>query len=83
MGCCSSHTSVALPELDAQDIPPIIRHGAIIGAIDALRPGTSFALIAPHDPVPLLSQIHKQFGESVSISYLETGPDWKLRVTAH
>lgn len=78
-GCGCSHDA-DLPTLDAREIPHAIRHGAILGAIDQLQPGAAMALIAPHDPKPLLAQIEARWGEGVEISYLEQGPEaWKLR----
>lgn len=69
-----------LPVLDARAIPHAIRHGAILGALNFLPPGAAMALVAPHDPLPLLAQINDIFGDDVEISYLERGPEaWTLR----
>ncbi len=77
---CGDHDD-ALPELDARAIPHAIRHAAIIGAVDGLQPGSALALIAPHDPLPLLAQLRDRFGASLDISYLERGPEaWKLKL---
>lgn len=78
-GCGETHEH--LPELDARTIPHAIRHGAIIGALQQLRPGKAMVLVAPHDPLPLLAQIAQLEGDSVQVSYLQQGPDaWKLRL---
>lgn len=53
-----------------------------MGALDSLHPGQAMALIAPHDPKPLLAQIAERYGEGVEVSYLVRGPeDWKLKFT--
>ncbi len=81
-GGCSCHEHVeALPELDARLIPHAVRHGAIIGAVNQLAPGAAVALIAPHDPLPLLAQLRSIFGDQLEISYLVEGPEaWKLKL---
>lgn len=70
------------PELDARAIPHAIRHATIFGALSAVQPGNSLILIAPHDPLPLLAQIHEREGEgAIEVSYLERGPEaWRLRL---
>lgn len=52
-----------------------------MGAISSLGPGFAFALVVPHDPVPLLDQIRDKFGSSVEVTYLESGPTWRLRIS--
>ncbi|MFV0407019.1 MAG: DUF2249 domain-containing protein [Propioniciclava sp.] len=81
-GCgCGGHDE-ELPVLDARAIPHAIRHASILGALDSLTPGKAMALIAPHDPLPLLAQIKDAHGDRVAIDYLERGPEsWKLRFT--
>lgn len=81
-GCQCGHDHDALPELDARTIPHAIRHGAIIGAAQQLQPGQAFALVAPHDPQPLLAQLHQLFGDQLAVDYLQRGPEaWKLKLT--
>lgn len=78
-GCASSTED--LPELDARLVPPAIRHGAIFGALDSLAPGHALALVAPHDPIPLLQQIGQRYGDAVEPTYLVSGPEiWRLRL---
>ena len=49
-------------------------------AFAQLQPGASMVLIAPHNPLPLLSQL-EQIG-SVGVEYLVEGPDeWHLKLT--
>lgn len=77
---CGGHDE-AIPELDARIIPHAIRHAAIHGAVDSLRPGTALILVAPHDPKPLLAQIVERHGDAIEISYVQQGPDaWKLKL---
>lgn len=77
---CGGHDE-ALPELDARTIPHAIRHAAIHGVVDSLRPGAAFVLVAPHDPKPLLAQIADHHGDAVAVSYVQQGPEaWKLKL---
>ncbi len=79
-GCGASHD--ALPELDARQIPHAVRHAAIHGVVDSLTAGAAFILVAPHDPLPLLAQVEQRHGDSISVDYVERGPQaWKLKLT--
>ncbi|MGA4507482.1 DUF2249 domain-containing protein [Propionibacteriaceae bacterium G1746] len=76
---CGEHDD--LPVIDARTISHAIRHAAILGAVDSLQPGSALALVAPHNPLPLLAQIQQAHGDSIEISYLEEGPEaWKLKL---
>lgn len=80
-GCNCGHDH-ELPVLDARTIPHAVRHGAILGALGQLPSGGSMALVAPHDPKPLLAQISQLHGDLVAIEYLERGPEkWTLKLT--
>lgn len=57
--CSCGESDTELPELDVRTIPHAIRHGAVIGAFAQLQPGASMVLIAPHNPLPLLSQLEQ------------------------
>lgn len=76
---CGAQTD-ALPVLDAASLPPAIRHGSIMGAIESLKVGSGFELVAPHDPVPLLAQIEARWPGQLSISYLERDTAWRLAI---
>ncbi|MBK7611495.1 MAG: DUF2249 domain-containing protein [Actinomycetales bacterium] len=77
---CGEHDE-QLPELDARVIPHAIRHGAIFGALGAVKPGKGMVLVAPHDPLPLLAQLAAREGDAVEVSYLQRGPEaWRLRL---
>jgi len=76
---CGGHDDAEHPELDARAIPHAIRHATIFGALESLRPGFGLVLLAPHDPLPLLSQVEQRWPEAFAVSYLERGPeDWRL-----
>ena len=78
---CGGHDET-LPELDVQTIPHAIRHGAIFGALDGLRPGSGMIISATHDPVPLLQQLSARSPEQFDVEYVEAGPErWRLRFT--
>jgi uncharacterized protein (DUF2249 family) len=76
--CCEHDAE--MPVLDARLLPHAIRHASIFGALDSLASGGGLILIAPHDPLPLLAQVQERFGDSFSVSYVERGPEWKLRL---
>lgn len=80
-GCTCGHDDETLPELDARLIPHQLRHAAIFGAVDSLPAGQAMALVAPHDPLPLLSQLGDRYGNGLEVTYLVSGPEsWKLKL---
>jgi uncharacterized protein (DUF2249 family) len=79
-GCDCGHETSATPELDARLIPHEVRHAAILGALESLKPGSALILVAPHDPKPLLAQVDAKYGDGFVREYVESGPDaWKIR----
>lgn len=71
------------PALDARLVPHAIRPATILGALDSIAPGAAMILVAPHDPVPLLAQIHDRWPGRFRTDYLESGPEaWRLRFVA-
>ena len=79
--CTCGHHDEELPVLDARAIPHAIRHAAILGAVASLTPGKALALVAPHNPLPLLAQIREVHGDAIEVSYLEEGPEaWTLKL---
>lgn len=79
--CHCGHHDEDLPVLDARAIPHAIRHAAILGAVASLTPGKALALVAPHNPLPLLAQIRELHGDTIAVSYLEEGPEaWTLKL---
>jgi uncharacterized protein (DUF2249 family) len=63
-------------------VPHAIRHATVFGAFDAIPAGGSMVLVAPHDPIPLLSQLTARAGGKLDVSYTERGPEaWRLLLT--
>lgn len=78
-GCGESDADV--PVLDVRDIPHSIRHATVFGAFDAVPPGGAMVLVAHHDPVPLLRQLHDRTSGRMEVGYEERGPEvWRLRL---
>lgn len=76
---CGEADGTELPELDARSIPHAIRHATIFGALETVVPGSGLVLVAPHDPLPLLAQIHGRWPDRFVVDYLERGPQaWRL-----
>jgi uncharacterized protein (DUF2249 family) len=73
--CTCGEADEDLPELDVQLIPHAIRHAAIFGAIEALRPGAALIISATHNPVPLLTQLQAKHGAAYTTKYVEQGPE--------
>ena len=68
------------PVLDVRTIPHAIRHAAIFGAFEAIAPGGSIVLVAPHAPVPMLTQLSQR--APIDVEYLVEGPtEWHVKVT--
>jgi uncharacterized protein (DUF2249 family) len=66
--------------LDVREVPHKIRHATVFGAYDAVPPGRTLVLVAPHDPLPLLRQL-AQRDPHVEVAYEQRGPDaWRLRL---
>ncbi|WP_425490361.1 DUF2249 domain-containing protein [Nocardioides daedukensis] len=79
---CGERDVSAHPELDARAVPHAIRHATVFGALDAVRPGRSMVLVAPHDPLPLLRQLEGRQPGVFEVDYLQRGPDaWRLLLT--
>lgn len=74
-GCQCGHSHAELPELDARQLPPAVRHGAIMGAVASLQPGAAMVLVAPHDPVPLLAQMREAYGDAIEVDYVDRTPE--------
>jgi len=69
------------PVIDVQTIPPHERHPLILQTARDLEPGNGFLLVNDHDPRPLHRQIQALFGNAVTWSYLERGPErWWVRI---
>ena len=76
---CHEHDD-GTPVLDVRTIPHAIRHAAIFGAFEAIAPGSAIVLIAPHAPVPMLTQLSQR--APIDVEYLVDGPtEWHVKVT--
>jgi uncharacterized protein (DUF2249 family) len=81
-GCGCGGDAGDAPELDVRAVPHSIRHATVTGAFDAIPPGGSLLLVAPHDPLPLLRQLAARTDGAMTVSYEQRGPDaWRLRLT--
>ena len=80
-GCACGGHDEQLPELDVQTIPHAIRHAAIFGALESLRPGFGIVISATHDPVPLLTQLRERHADRFDARYLDEGPErWRILI---
>ncbi len=78
---CGEHDD-DVPVLDVRAVSHAIRHATVFGALSAIPPGGSLDLVAPHDPKPLLAQIAEREAGTISVRYLDEGPEaWRLRLT--
>ena len=76
---CGGHDE-ADPVLDVRPIPHAIRHATVFGAFDAIPPGQSLVLVAPHLPRPLIAQLRER--AEIDVEVLVDGPDaWHVRLT--
>lgn len=80
-GCACGGHDEEMPEMDVQTIPHAVRHAAIFGAIESLRPGFGLVISATHDPVPLLNQLADRHGDTYRTRYLDEGPErWRILI---
>ena len=76
---CGAVDQPGHPELDVRPIPHAIRHATVLGALESLQPGAGLALVAPHDPLPLLAQVQQRWPGGFTVTYLDRGPEaWRL-----
>ncbi len=54
---------------DARGVARRFRHSAIFGALGALHNGETMRFLNDHDPIPLLQQLDRHFGEHLTVSY--------------
>jgi uncharacterized protein (DUF2249 family) len=67
-------TAESIHPFDARGVARRFRHAAIFGALDALQPGETMRFMNDHDPLPLLDQLVRRYGEGVSIEYRQREP---------
>lgn len=79
---CGHQPDNSTPVLDVTAIPHAIRHATVFGALDAVNVGAALILVAPHDPIPLLSQLEGRHPGRFSSVYRERGPQtWAVELT--
>jgi uncharacterized protein (DUF2249 family) len=66
---CGHSDSSEIPVLNATLIPKQIRHAAIIGALDSLKPGFGLIVQTGHKPAPLLAQIEHKFPGKFELTF--------------
>lgn len=80
--CTCGKGDAATPVLDVRSIPAAVRHAAIHGALGAIPVDGSIILAAPHEPVPLLTELETQDPGAFAVGYLEQGPEtWLVKLT--
>ncbi len=80
--CTCGKGGAAAPVLDVRAIPSAVRHAAVQGALGAIPVSGSLLLAAPHDPIPLLTELETDHPGEFDVSYVERGPDnWLLKLT--
>ncbi len=78
--CECGHDDGTEPHIDARLLPGLVRHPAIIGAFQSLRPGQSLIVTAGHAPMHLLDQLAEI--TPFEWEFVQQGPvDWKVRLT--
>jgi len=81
-GCsdCGGAPADGVAEFDARQVPPLVRPGAIFGAVGSLPAGAPLILVAPHDPAGLLSQLQGRYPD-LTVSYVSDVPgECKVRL---
>jgi uncharacterized protein (DUF2249 family) len=57
-------------EFDARGVAKRFRHAAIFAALESLESGETMRFVNDHDPLPLLDQIQRRYGNQVGINYV-------------
>lgn len=67
--------------LDVRDLPHSQRHERVLAELAALPPDGALVLVAPHAPLPLLSEIETRYPGQIQAEWLQEGPDvWQVRL---
>src|SRR5690242_11353194 len=64
----------AIYPFDARGVAKRFRHAAIFGALDALVSGETMRFVNDHDPLPLLEQLRRRYGDGIAIEYRQREP---------
>lgn len=59
----------AIHLFDARGVAHRFRHAAIFGALEVLQPGETMRFVNDHDPLPLLGQLERHFGQRLTVAY--------------
>lgn len=80
---CATAPGISAPAaLDVRPVEPKDRYETIMGAYDALSPGSSFELTLDHDPTCMYYTLKATREEgSFGFEYMENGPEvWRVQV---
>lgn len=73
-GCdCGAAPTDGVAVFDARQVPPVVRPGAIFGAVGSLPAGVPLILVAPHDPAGLIANLQLQY-PGLTASYVSDAP---------
>lgn len=67
-------------ELDVRTLRKPDKHPTIFNIYDALAEGEAFVLVNDHDPKHLRDEFEVEHPGSYSWDYVETGPEWRVRI---
>lgn len=67
--------------LDVRSVPHSQRHARVLAEVDALPAGGALVVVAPHAPLPLLSEVEARYPGQIQAEWLQEGPDvWQVRL---
>jgi len=67
--------------IDVQQLPHADRHARVFAALEDVPADGALVLVAPHAPLPLLSQIDQRYNGQFTAEWLQEGPDvWQIRL---
>ncbi|UQU67820.1 DUF2249 domain-containing protein [Couchioplanes caeruleus] len=67
--------------IDVRALPHAQRHATVLAAVDAVPADGALVLVAPHAPLPLLTEIDRRYAGQFATEWLQDGPDvWQVRL---
>lgn len=72
--CSTAHADGGVYSFDARGVAKRFRHAAIFGALESLAVGETMRFYNDHDPLPLLSQLDRHFGNRLAMAYRARDP---------
>ncbi|MGA5299559.1 DUF2249 domain-containing protein [Nucisporomicrobium flavum] len=67
--------------IDVRELPHAQRHATVLAAVDAVPADGALVLVAPHAPLPLLTEIDRRYSGQFATEWLQDGPDvWQVRL---